>query len=643
MAIVKMKKVRVLGIGSEKDALLDKLLAMGCLEVSESEINASEETEGLLAPVTETNIESFREKNELLSEALKTVKTYAPSKSALFPELKPMRAKDFFDEDYLEKTVFAARKVSELTEELTETQATISSQKLVAAMLEPWKRLDIPLEMTGTKSTKVTLFTVPSFVNCEELEAAVQNASELTQLEKLGDDREQSYYAAIVHKDDAEKVSDELRRFGCGEPDFSDYTGTVTDNIVGALHTVHELTEKEAEIKKQIAGYARFKSDFETCIDRTAQEISREEAKSRLAEIGMVYSLEGWAPASSEDELKKLFDGMTCAYEFSDPAPEDDVPVKLKNSKIVEPLNMVTELYSLPSYYNIDPNPLIFPWFTLFFGIMYADLGYGLVLLALGLAGVKLIKQKGTLKYMAGLLVLCGVTTSICGILFGSFFGDAIPVFCDLIGIEHHELWSLIDPMEEPMTALIGSVVIGAVHLLLGMAIKAYLLIRDGHPLDALFDIGSWWVLFAGIGLGALGKGWVVAIIGAAMLVLTQGREKPTIIGKLVGGLASLYDITSYIGDILSYTRLMALMLAGSVIASVVNVLGSMGGSVIVFIIVCVIGHAFNMAINIIGTFVHAARLQYLEFFGKFYEEGGRPFRPLSYKTKYTDIVKEEK
>lgn len=241
---------------------------------------------------------------------------------------------------------------------------------------------------------------------------------------------------------------------------------------------------------------------------------------------------------------------------------------------------------------------------------------------------------------MTGLLILCGITTFFWGFLFGGFFGDAVPVLCDMLGMEHHELWSLIDPLEQPMTALFGSIAIGVVHLLLGMAINAVLLIRDGKPLDALFDVGSWWVLFAGIALGVLGRGWIVALVGVAMLILTQGRDKPTLIGKLIGGVSSLYDVTSYLGDVLSYTRLMALMLAGSVIASVVNTLGSLPGSMVAFVIIFIIGHLFNMGINIIGTFVHAARLQYLEFFGKFYKEGGKPYRPFAYKTKYTDIVK---
>ena len=643
MAIVKMKKVRLLGVESEKDVFLNKLLSLGCVQITESSFEPGSEELELLHPAEDSSYEKYAEMNAALENGLKILNKIAPHKTGMFSELNPVKAEDFFSESYLNETLSHAYRVQELRSSIDETYSQSSALKLKAAMLAPWKGLDLPLQTFGTRRTKVLFFTVPAAVNTAELEKAVYEATELVSIEKVNEDHDQSYFWAVVFRTEMEAVIEVLRRFGYSEADFAGMRGTAGENLELINSELDALAEKEKSLKSEIAELAKYREDFETCIDRTAQEMSREKVKEQLMEVDTVFSLEGWAPASAESELKALFDSSCCAYEFSDPEPGDTVPVKLRNPKIIEPMNMVTQLYSLPDYYNVDPNPLIFPWFTLFFGIMYADIGYGLILFVLGFLGSKHIKKKGTLKYMTGLLMLCGVSTMICGLLFGSFFGDSIPVFCDLIGIEHHELWKLIDPLEQPMVALIGSVAIGVVHIMVGMAIKAAILIRDGHPLDALFDVGSWWLLFAGIALGALGKGWYVALAGVLALILTQGRSKPTLFGKLIGGVASLYDITSYMGDVLSYTRLMALMLAGSVIASVVNTLGSLTGSVFAFIIIFIIGHLFNMAINIIGTFVHSARLQYLEFFGKFFEDGGRPFKPFSYKTKYTDIIKEEK
>ena len=196
--------------------------------------------------------------------------------------------------------------------------------------------------------------------------------------------------------------------------------------------------------------------------------------------------------------------------------------------------------------------------------------------------------------------------------------------------------------MSDPLTVLLIAAAIGMFQIVVGMAIKAYMLIRDGHFWDAVFDIGSWWLLFAGIGVGAVTGNWYVALAGVAALILTQGRSKKNIFAKLFSGIASLYDITSYFGDILSYSRLMTLLLAGGVIATIVNMLGSMSGNIFAFTIIFLIGHAFNMGLNIIGTYVHSARLQYLEFFGKFYKEGGKPFAPLKIKTNFVSL-KEEK
>jgi V/A-type H+-transporting ATPase subunit I len=207
--------------------------------------------------------------------------------------------------------------------------------------------------------------------------------------------------------------------------------------------------------------------------------------------------------------------------------------------------------------------------------------------------------------------------------------------------------FGMFDPLADPLTALIIALGIGALQILTGMAIKAYLLCRDGKPLDALMDVGGWWLTFAGIALLAAGKGPAVVICGAAALVLTQGRKKKGILGKLVGGLSSLYNITAYMSDVLSYSRLLALAMATSVIAMVFNILAGLAGGptvlgAIIFILIFVAGHVFNMLVNIIGTYVHGARLQYLEYFKHWYEDGGPPFRPFTINTRYADIIKEE-
>ena len=275
---------------------------------------------------------------------------------------------------------------------------------------------------------------------------------------------------------------------------------------------------------------------------------------------------------------------------------------------------------------------------------MFADIAYGIILFVVSHIIVKKYNPKNTLGYMFRLGRYLGISTFIFGLLTGGFFGDVLTVFGEnFLGGKVLKLPSLINPLENPMKVLIIAIIIGAVQMFFGQCVHIYMEIRDGRPAEGFLDVVPWWILFAGIGLMVLGKGPILLLVGVIALIATQGRHKKGIFGKLFGGVASLYDITSWLGDFLSYSRLMALMLATSVIASVMNILGSLPGNIIAFVVIFLIGHFFNIGINLIGTYVHAARLQYLEFFSKFYKEGGVPFRPLAYRTKYVDVDTSER
>ena len=278
---------------------------------------------------------------------------------------------------------------------------------------------------------------------------------------------------------------------------------------------------------------------------------------------------------------------------------------------------------------------------------MLGDVAYGLILAVGGFLAVKLMKPKGGIKKLITLFAICGVSCIIAGVLFGSYFGDLpTKMMVNMFGVAEEnvpKIAILFDPMQNPMGLLIISLAVGAIHLFTGMGIKFYVLCKEGRPLDAVFDIGSWYVFFIGIGLLFVSPniGKYVAIAGASMLVLTQGRNQKNVIMKFLMGLYSLYDSISYLSDLLSYSRIMALGLASVVIASVVNLLGTMGGFIGV-IIAIIVGHTLNLVINLLGTFVHTSRLQYIEFFGKFFEDGGRPFKPMTPEMKYTAISENE-
>ena len=391
-----------------------------------------------------------------------------------------------------------------------------------------------------------------------------------------------------------------------------------------------------------IAESARERDTLRTYADRLTAETARESAAERLLTDGTIVFFEGWAPAERMADVSALLERLGCAWEAADPAPEEypEVPVKLKNNCLTRPLNMVTEMYSLPRYDNVDPNPLMAPFFILFYGIMMADMGYGLLMFLAGLLISKKYAPKGTAGNLFGLMTLCGVSTFIMGALTGGFFGDFLTQVVKLTTGGEFALPALFTPLDDTLMILIGAMALGMVQIITGMAISFVRKLKNGQVMDAVWEELTWWVVFAGIGLMAAGMTSVVLYVGLAMVVLGPVLTNKGF-GKITGIFGSLYNhITGYFGDILSYSRLMALMLAGSVIAQVFNTLGAIPGNIIVFLIISLAGNALNFALNLLGCYVHDLRLQCLEYFGKFYEDGGKPFKPLMADTKYVDITK---
>ena len=338
---------------------------------------------------------------------------------------------------------------------------------------------------------------------------------------------------------------------------------------------------------------------------------------------------------------------MDCAYEYTEPSEEEygDVPVQLKNNRLTDGLNMVTNMYSLPRYGTLDPNPLMAPFFIVFYGIMMADMGYGLIMLLIGLLiTLKKKPQKGFMKYFGELMIEGGVTTFIFGALTGGFFGDAPLQLARMFNPDttFQGLPSLFDPLNDTIYVLIGAMILGFIQLNAGMVVSFVQKVKHGQVLDGILYEVAEWIIFIGAGVQFAFHSPVVMIIGAVMLFAGGMRGKKGI-AKFTSIFGLLYnELTGWFGDILSYSRLMALMLAGSVIAQVFNTLGALPRNIIVFILIFIVGHALNFGLNLLGCYVHDLRLQCLEYFGKFYVDGGRQFEPLGMQTtKYADVTTE--
>ena len=639
MSIVRMKKLQLAGLSYEREALLRSLQRLGCVEVRVSPV-----PEGYLSPVIgqadSTDVDVLRRQQKDAETAIRYLKKYAYVKTGLFQEKELISETDFFA-DIRSEALRATGSVLEAVQALGEHRDLRGSLNAQRDSLLLWQDLPVPLETRETRAARVFIGSIAATASLEELETAVEEAGLEAGVCAAGSNRERQGILAVCLKSEEDSLSEILRRFGYEAAPVSGLRGSAGDNIARLEKEAEEALRDEKETLAFLEECGEHRRLIKLWYDRLTLEIDAAVAREKLLMTERAFALTGWVDEPHVPALETLLGDYCCAWELSDPAEEDKVPIRLQNNAVTRPLNMVTEMYSLPDYRNVDPNPLIAPFFCVFFGMMFNDLGYGLVFIILSLVVQKKFRLQRGMKNMMQLMLECGVTTAVFGILTGSFFGDAVTQIAALFG-KDVTLPALLRPLENPLQILIISLALGFFQILFGMGVKAYILIRDGHPWDALMDVGSWWLLFAGITVGALGGTWLIALAGVLALVLTQGRSKPTILGKLVGGLASLYDITSYFSDILSYSRIMALMLAGGIVASIVNIRGGLFGSIIIFIPIFIIGHVFNIGINVIGTYVHAARLQYLEFFGKFYVDGGKAFRPLEVKTKYFDIVKEE-
>ena len=645
MAIVKMKKLNLLVSRSDKDSVLRELMLLGCVEVSEPDELLEDRDFADLVAREQTELELFRSEHVNLSRGLEVVNQYVPVKTGMFASKPDVTSDLLFDESDSTICIQLAKTLDLFDNRIRRLTAEENNERNLIESLTPWAELNIPLNSEGTGTCTVILGAVASSFDFDVLQKDIHDAADESEVFLVSSNKEQHYLCLICLKDKQPAVTEALRRYNFSLTTHRNLRGTAKDNIKNSENRLRELSEEKADITDQITDAAKYKETLQLCYDHIGTKIARAEAAEKL--LGTEYSLvlTGWTTAPSESELGTVLSKYACAWELSDPTPEEyeTVPVLLKNNPVTRPLSMVTEMYSLPAYDGVDPNPPMTPFFVLFYGLMMADMGYGLLMIIAALL-VKRKKPKGGMRNFFDLLLLCGISTFVIGVLTGGLFGDAPEQIASLFGATFslsniHPNYPLFDPLNNTLEVLIGALALGFIHVVFGMGISFVKQIKDGHALDAIFDIGSWWVLFVGIALGALGVTWWVALAGGAMILLTGGRKSPNIFGKLAGGLGSLYNITGYFGDILSYSRVMALMLAGGVIAMVFNTLGALTGNIVTFLIIFFIGHALNMGLNLLGCFVHDMRLQCLEFFGKFYKDGGRPFKPLSFKTKYNNVV----
>ena len=671
MAIVPMKRLELYGLKRERKAVLEYLQSRGVVEV-----HTPEEAENLFARTDTTQAQlEFEQSIHLLEQAVALLDEYAPVKKSMFAALEGRTPVSQSEYDNLWKRAPAllekAREINALGKRVTDNNAQILRLEAQLESLKPWMSLDIPLDFKETKHCRVFAGSLPEDLDEQTLKNKL--AQLLPQIpgvdaEVLSRQAQQTCIFCLCHKQDAAPVEEALRSLGFTYPAFSTELppGQQAERI---KQEIRQIENERENTQKAIRARSDQRRDLLLASDYYGVRAEKYQVLGNLWQSSHVFFLTGYLPAEDGPPLlEELESKFTLWAETADPDPDEEVPVKLKNGFFTAPMESVVAGYSLPGKYEIDPSSVMALLYYILFGLMLSDAAYGLIMvIGCGAALAKFKNMEVSLRKTLRMFLFCGISTTVWGILFGSYFGDCIPVIARTFfhtEITIPALW--FAPLDDPMRLLLFSFALGIVHLFTGLGVQFYQLARRKKYADALYDVVFWYLLVGGLIIlllstdmfvtmvnlpfkvpGVIGTvAGVLAAIGAVGIVCTAGRESRSPVKRLLKGLYGLYNIFGYLSDILSYSRLLALGLATGVIATVFNQMGSMmGGSVlgaIFFILVFLIGHTMNLAINVLGAYVHTNRLQYVEFFGKFYEGGGRAFTPFATHTRHFQI-KEEK
>ncbi len=562
-----------------------------------------------------------------------------------------------------------AEKMRKLERRLVEIRSELSQIESLQTMLSNISGFPYPLELLsrGTDTTKGFLGTIP-LDQVENWKIAIET--------ELGENAE-IYVGGYGEKDKEAWVSlFYLRELEYLAFDISskhnlskvDVSLDLLDTVQRETSKLDSRTVKLLNEEKVLHSRARSAAQKYVSLTRSLSDYwsilrSRIEVLDSGEYTDQIVMLRAWVPSDSVQVIKNELSQYEELVEIllSEPTEMDEPPCILENPKWAMPYETLTKLYGSPKYGAIDPTPLLAPFFFIFFGMCLGDGGYGLIMLGFFAFFLKKFKKmpSGTRQFFT-LFVLSSVAAIIVGALTGSWFGDMVDAFPFLNFLKViKDVPIVLNPMNDPMTFLAISLAFGVVQILFGLLVAFYDCLRRKDYIGAIGDQGGWIILLVGLlliggtvsgklpsSLSLLGK--ALSAAGAIILVATQGREKEGIVQKAISGVLSLYNITAYLGDVLSYSRLLALGLATSAIAMIINMLSTLAGGIpyvgwVIGIVLCLGGHLFSVAVNVLGAFVHSLRLQYVEFFSKFYTGGGKLFAPLNYSPSFINISETSK
>lgn len=668
MAVLPMKRISICASKKDRKALMEELQRKGIIEISDTK----SKDKVFYKEDTQQQTTIFTKYIQVAQSAMEIINKYAPEKKSLLSSLEGRKeaSVDEYNTFYQKQaeTFDMANQIVSLSKTISENRAEQQKLSLQTSALSPWQTLDVSLDFAGTKSTAMFIGTLPGIWDEEKLSVLLAKSTpvDVNIISTLGDS---TCIAVIVTKRASEQAYEILRSNGFARPPVS--SALPPKDQQELYQRQHKELEAEIlEAIETIIGFAKRREELEFFIDYETIRAEKYQEIHHLLQSKHAFILTGYVAEKDAEALKQsLENNYTVAVEIYEPGKKEDVPVIYHNNGFASPLESVTAGFASPGKNELDPTFAMSLFYYMLFGIMFSDAGYGLILaIACGFLLLKYKRMEDSMHGMIKMFLFCGIATTFWGFVFGSFFGDAVGIIAkNFFGsdLTLKPLW--FSANDDPMKMLVFSMSLGIIHLMTGLVMKFINCVRNKKYLDAIYDSIFWMVLIISCVVFLMSVPMFVEIIGvqdqqlpssigniaaifagaaAVGIILTSGRESKNWFKRILKGLYGVYGITGYLSDVLSYSRLLALGLATGVIASVVNSMGTMSDNMVVriimFTVIFLIGHVLNFLINILGAYVHTNRLQYVEFFGKFYEGGGRLFQPFSIKTKYYKI-KEKK
>lgn len=673
MAVEQMQKISICALQKYRKPILERLQELGWVEIH---MDAGEIKEFQKMDTAGAR-NAFQKRMHLADQALEILDQYAPAKQSIFHSLEGKRLLEgnLYDRVAAHRSQYSgtANTLISLEQEIQARKALIQKTQLRIEEMQPWMKLDVAMTRPGTRRCEFFVGTLPAPYTEDEIRAFVEEESPglaLYSVQVLSTSRDGSCLAVVVMKEQAKDLEEALRSRGFARPSqllnrppaekqkqLEQRIATAQDEVKQLEQQVRELAG-EREHLQLMSDYYRVRAD-------------KYEVLGQLPQTRSVFALEGYIPAREAEKLQKeLTETYGAVVENTEIPQEEEAPVLLRNGTFGSSGEGVLASFGLPGKGELDPTFLMTVFYVFLFGLMLSDAAYGAIIsIACGAALLKFPRMDENLKKSLRLFFWCGLSTLFWGIMFGGYFGDALDVIAEtFLGVSLAEGQSVIPalwfvPLNDPMRLLMYSLLFGCIHLFTGLGIKGYLCLKQKDYTAFVCDVVFWFLLILGLLLMLIPSSMfasmfgititfpaflqvltkLMAVAGALGILFFSGRRKKNKWGiRLALGAYDLYNITGWLSDLLSYSRLLALGLATGVIASVVNQMGSMLGrsipGVILFLAVFLVGHTFNLAINLLGAYVHTCRLQYVEFFGKFYEGGGKEFTPFVSDTKYVEI-----